>query len=78
LARLARAVEAVAAAIPADSEVSAARDVARLALADLFEAIPHRPELTVAISSRQLEVTARARGFFDVRLEEVTLSARLG
>ncbi|MBX3207555.1 MAG: type VI secretion system contractile sheath large subunit [Labilithrix sp.] len=80
VARLAKAIVQLAAAIPADTPDDAARDVARVALADLFGDAPRRPELEIALSGapRCLEVTVRPRGFFGVRLEEVTLGAPLG
>ena len=74
-------IEAVAAEIPADTPEPAARDVARIALAELFEGTPHRPTIDVALptdgAGRVLEFTVRPRGFYGVRLEEVTLGARL-
>ncbi|MBX3261212.1 MAG: type VI secretion system contractile sheath large subunit [Labilithrix sp.] len=80
VARLAKAIVQLAAAIPSDTPDDAARDVARVALADLFGDAPRRPELEIALTGapRCLEVTVRPRGFFGVRLEEATLGVPLG
>ena len=79
VARLAQAVVQLAAAIPGDTPEAAARDVALVALTDLFGDAPRRPELDVAIAGAPpcLEVTVRPRGFHGVRIEEVTLGAPL-
>ena len=80
VARLAQAVIQLAAAIPADTPEAAAREVAQVALAELFDGAPRKPEVDVAIAGAPpcLEVTLRPRGFHAVRLEEVTLGAPLG
>ncbi|MDB4997907.1 MAG: hypothetical protein JWM74_5339 [Myxococcaceae bacterium] len=80
VARVAHAVVQLAAAIPGETPPAAACDVARLALADLFGVdAASRPsiDVTIAGSPPTLEVTVKPRGFFDVRLEEATLAARL-
>ncbi|MBX3222272.1 MAG: type VI secretion system contractile sheath large subunit [Labilithrix sp.] len=80
IARVAKAIVQLAGAIPADTPDDAARDVARVALAELFGDAPRRPEIEIALTGapRCLEVTVRPRGFFGVRLEEATLGAPLG
>jgi hypothetical protein len=80
VARVAQAITQLAAAIRADTPEGAARDVARLTLAELFGNAPKRPEIDVAIHGTppRLEVVLRPRGFYGVRLEEVTLGAPLG
>jgi hypothetical protein len=84
VARVAHAVVQLAAAIPRDTPPAAAREVARLALADLFAkaapAAARAPEADVALVQDEalLEVTVRPRGFLGVGLAEVTLRARLG
>lgn len=81
VARVAQAIVQLAAAIPRDTPVAAASEVARLALADLFggEQDAKRPAIDVTIvgAPPSLEVTLKPRGFFDVRLEEATLAAPL-
>lgn len=80
VARVAQAIVQLAAAIPGDTPEAAAREVARVTLAELFADAPRKPEVDVAIAGAPpcLEVTLRPRGFHGVRLEEVTLGAPLG
>jgi hypothetical protein len=79
VARIAHAIAQLAAAIPGDTPTAAAKDVARLTLAELFGDAPRKPELDVAIGGVPpcLEVVVRPRGFHGVRLEEITLGAPL-
>ncbi|HEX3344619.1 MAG TPA: type VI secretion system contractile sheath large subunit, partial [Polyangiaceae bacterium] len=77
----ARAVQQVAAAIPVGTEPRAAEEVARIALAELFErAPPPGPEITARVDPKRgaLEVTVRPRRFAGIALEELTLGAALG
>jgi hypothetical protein len=80
VARIARAIVQLAAAIPGDTPPSAVAEVAKLALTELFGDAPRRPEVEIAVGGVPpcLEVTVRPRGFHGVRLEEVTLGAPLG
>ena len=80
IARIAQAIVQLAAAIPGDTPEAAARDVARVTLAELFGDALRKPELEIAIVSSPpcLEVTVRPCGFHGVSLEEVTLGAPLG
>jgi type VI secretion system protein ImpC len=77
----ARAVQQVAAAIPVGTDPRAAEDVARIALADLFDrAAPPGPEITAKVDPARgaLTVTVRPRRFAGISLEELTLGAALG
>jgi len=79
--RFARAVQQVAAAIPAGTEPRAAEEVARIALAELFErAAPSGPEIVAKVEPARnaLTVTVRPRRFAGVTMEELTLGAALG
>jgi type VI secretion system protein ImpC len=79
--RFARAVQQVAAAIPVGTDPQAAADVARVALAEMFDrAAPSGPEVTAQVDSARnaLTVTVRPRRFAGVGLEELTLGAALG
>jgi predicted component of type VI protein secretion system len=77
----ARAVQQVAAAIPVGSDPRAAEEVARIALAEMFErAAPPGPEIVTRVDPKRgsLEVTVRPRRFAGISLEELTLGAALG
>jgi predicted component of type VI protein secretion system len=78
--RFARAVQQVAAAIPHDTPAQKAEEVARIALADLFErAPPSGPTIDAKVDGRGgLTVTVRPRRFAGIGLEELTLGAALG
>jgi type VI secretion system protein ImpC len=79
--RFARAVQQVAAAIPTGTDPRAAEEVARIALAELFErSAPPGPEIVAKVdgSRNQLTVTVRPRRFAGVTMEELTLGAALG
>jgi type VI secretion system protein ImpC len=79
--RFARAVQQVAAAIPADTEPRKAEEVARIALAELFEnAPPSGPEILAKVDPARgaLTITVRPRRFAGVSMEELTLGAALG
>ena len=89
-ARVASAVEQLAAAIPEDTPDSAVSEVARVTMAELFSiaSAPRAPEVSVRVVShgsahgsgakKALEVTVRPHGFASVELEELTFSAPLG
>ncbi|MGD0524973.1 MAG: type VI secretion system contractile sheath large subunit [Polyangiaceae bacterium] len=77
----ARAVQQIAGAIPADTNPRAAEDVARIALAEMFErAAPPGPEIVAKVDPKRgaLEVTVRPRRFAGIVMEELTLGAALG
>jgi type VI secretion system ImpC/EvpB family protein len=79
--RFARAVHQVAAAIPVGTDPRAAEEVARIALAEMFDfAAPAGPEVTTKVDPKRgsLEVTVRPRRFAGITLEELTLGAALG
>jgi type VI secretion system ImpB/VipA family protein len=77
--RFARAVQQVAAAIPAGTEPRAAEEVARIALSEMFDfAAPAGPEVTTQVERDALTVTVRPRRFAGIALEELTLGAALG
>jgi type VI secretion system protein ImpC len=79
--RFARAVQQVAAAIPAGTDPRAAEEVARIALAEMFDrAAPAGPEVVTKVDPKRgsLEVTVRPRRFAGITLEELTLGAALG
>jgi type VI secretion system ImpB/VipA family protein len=81
IARFARAVQAVAAAVPADTDPRKAEQVARIALADIFvDAAPPGPDLVPRVDAekRSLTVTVRPRRFAGVDLDEITIAAALG
>lgn len=79
LVRLGRTITQLAASIPGGSDPAAAREAVLVVLTELFaQGSGKRPSIDVAIAGRTLEVTVRARGFEEVRLEEATLGARLG
>jgi hypothetical protein len=76
--RFARAVEQLAAALPAGVDPARGRQVAELVLGELFRtAPPAGPELEIAIQNDRIEVTVRPRRYAQVRLPEITLGARL-
>lgn len=79
VARIANAIIQLAAAIPSNTPEGAARDVVRVALAELFGESGKKPEVDVKITGApaMLEVTIRPRGFGGVKLEEATLGAPL-
>ena len=79
VARVASAIVQLAAAIPASTPETAARDVVRLALAELFGEAAKKPDVDVEIGGApaMLEVTIRPRGFGGVKLAEATLGAPL-
>ncbi|MBX3231375.1 MAG: type VI secretion system contractile sheath large subunit [Labilithrix sp.] len=78
LVRLGQTVTQLAASIPAGSDPAAAREAALVVLTELFaQGNGKKPTIDVAIAGRMLEVTVRARGFEEVRLDEATLGARL-
>ena len=79
VARVANAIIQLAAAIPASTPEGAARDVVKLALAELWGDTAKVPsiEVKVAGSPAMLEVTLHPKGFHAVRLEEITLGAPL-
>ena len=77
----ARAVQQVAAAIPAGTDPRAAEEVARITLAEMFErAPPPGPEIAAKDDPARgsLTVTVRPRRFAGITLEELTLGAALG
>jgi hypothetical protein len=77
----ARAVQQVAAAIPAGTDPRAAEEVARITLAEMFErAPPPGPEIAAKVDPARgsLTVTVRPRRFAGITLEELTLGAALG
>jgi type VI secretion system ImpB/VipA family protein len=79
--RFARAVQQIAGAIPRGTEARAAEDVARIALAELFDrAAPPGPEIVAKVDAAgsSLSVTVRPRRFAGVAVDEVTLGAALG
>ena len=80
-ARVANAIEQLAAAIPEGAPTDAVTDVTRVTMAELFAigTAPHAPEVLVQVDAakRQLMVTVRPRGFVGVQLEEMTLGAPL-
>ncbi|HEY6459874.1 MAG TPA: type VI secretion system contractile sheath large subunit, partial [Polyangiaceae bacterium] len=79
--RFARAVQQVAAAIPAGTDASAAAEVARIALSEMFErAAPPGPEIVAKVDAARgaLNVTIRPRRFAGVSMDELTLGAALG
>jgi type VI secretion system protein ImpC len=77
--RFARAVQQVAAAIPAGTDPRAAEEVARIALSEMFDrAAPAGPEVATKVERDALTVTVRPRRFAGVALEELTLGAALG
>jgi hypothetical protein len=79
--RFARAVQQVAAAIPLGTEPRAAEEVARIALAEMFDfAAPAGPEVTARVDAAKgaLQVTVRPRRFAGISIEELTLGAALG
>lgn len=79
VARVAQAILQLAAAIPASTPEGVARDVVRVALAELWGDTAKKPEIDVKIAGAppMLEVTLRPKGFHAVRLEEITLGAPL-
>ena len=81
-ARVANAVEQLAAAIPDATPPAAISDVARVTMAELFSiaSAPRAPEVSVRVdgAKKALEVTVRPHGFASVELEELTFSAPLG
>jgi type VI secretion system protein ImpC len=79
--RFGRAVQQIAAAIPAGTDPQKIEEVARIALAELFSrAAPSGPELIVKVDAAHsaLTVTVRPRRFAGVSMEELTLGAALG
>jgi hypothetical protein len=80
-ARVANAVEQLAAAIPADTKPSAVIEVARLTFGELFAigTAPRAPEVTVTVDEKKktMEITIRPHGFVGVQLEEISLGAPL-
>ncbi|MBL8721334.1 MAG: type VI secretion system contractile sheath large subunit [Myxococcales bacterium] len=78
VARLSHVVEQLGAAIPAEAPAAAAKDVARLALAELFKAGGKRVEVVADVKGDRLEVTVRPGGFASVSLPEVSFSVRRG
>jgi len=77
----ARAVQQVAAAIPLGTDPRKAEEVARIALADMFErAAPPGPEVAAKVDPARgsLTVTVKPRRFAGISLEELTLGAALG
>jgi type VI secretion system protein ImpC len=77
--RFARAVQQVAAAIPAGTPPRAAEEVARIALSEMFDlAAPAGPEVATRVERDTLTVTVRPRRFAGIALEELTLGAALG
>jgi hypothetical protein len=79
IARTANAIIQLAAAIPASTPEGAARDVVKLALADLFGPTAKQPNVEVKIAGApaMLEVTLHPKGFHGLKLEEITLGAPL-
>lgn len=78
VAHLARAIQQLAAALPAGSPPDVAREVALVALAEICAtATPRPPLLDVTVDAGVLHVTVSPRGAFGIALEEVTLGARL-
>ena len=80
VARIARMVRQVAAAIAPETPVAAAREVAHLALAEAFIGEARAPEIRVEVESSppRLVVHVRPRGFRGVRLDDVALEAPFG
>lgn len=79
--RISRAVQQIAGAIPIGTDPQAAEDVARVALAEMFDrAAPAGPEIAAKIDPARntLTVTVRPRRFAQIALEELTLGAALG
>ena len=79
--RFARAVQQIAAAIPAGTDPARAEEVARITLMELFgKAAPAGPEVVVKVDAprAQMTVTVRPRRFAGIALEEITLGAALG
>ena len=79
--RFARAVQQIASAIPVGTEPRAAEEVARIALAGMFDrAAPSGPEIAAKVDATRsaLTVTVRPRRFAGISLEELTLGAALG
>ena len=79
VARTASAIIQLAAAIPANTPETAAREVAKVALAELFGQTAKQPDVDVKLTGNppMLEVTLRPKGFGGVKLEEITLGAPL-
>lgn len=79
VARITRAVEKLAAAIPASTPEAAARDVVKVALAKLWGDAPKTPDVEVSISGspRRLELVLHPKAFHGVRIESVKVGASL-
>lgn len=79
IARAANAIIQLASAIPASTPEGAARDVVRVALAELWGQTAKQPEIDVKVGGApaMLEVTLRPKGFHGLKLEEITLGAPL-
>ncbi len=78
--RFARAVQQVAAAIPASADPKAAQQAASIVLGDLFDrAPPVGPQWSTSIDAARgvLAITIRPRRFAGIGIEEVTLEAAL-
>jgi hypothetical protein len=75
--RVASALQALGASIPAGTDPSAVQEVTLLALASLFPE-GDRPKLAVACDGNKLHVRLDGSGWHDVHLGEITLSAALG
>jgi hypothetical protein len=78
VSRLSKTVQDVARALRTATDSSAARDVARIAFAELFEGAHVAPAVHVALADGVLEVTVQPNGFLGVKLPEVSLAARVG
>src|SRR5262249_10151665 len=80
-ARVANAVEQLAAAIPADTKPSAVIEVARVTFGELFAVgtAPRAPEANVTVDEKKktMEIVIRPHGFVGVQLEEIALGAPL-
>jgi hypothetical protein len=78
VARVARVLEQLAAAIPEGTPPKATAEVVQLALAEVFSSGDERPEVRVESDEHTIRLTVRPRGFGGAELDELTLGARLG
>jgi predicted component of type VI protein secretion system len=82
--RLAGALELVASAVPATSEVRAIEETAIIVLTDLFGNDRAKPEIRIGVEgepragNRVLRLSCSPRGFHGVSLSRVDLAARIG
>lgn len=82
--RLANALDLVASAVPASSELRAIEETAAIVLSDLFGNDRAKPELRIGVTGepkageRLLTLSCTPRGFQGVSLRRVDLAARLG